>query len=175
MNRKIMIKKNLRIKNKIIATNSDCLDAMISKSQILGFKTILSPIIQHDVVISAKKLVKMISSSSRRSCIIFGGEPTVSLKAKGRGGRNQELVLQILKLIHHSNQNLIISSIGTDGIDGNTKYSGALIENNSYNPEEITHYLKNNNSNLFFKKYGGLIKTGYTHTNLMDFGLILKY
>jgi len=34
--------------------------------------------------------------------------------------------------------------------------------------------LKNNNSNLFFKKYGGLIKTGYTRTNLMDIGLILK-
>ena len=174
MNRKIMIKKNLRIKNKIIATNSDCLDAMISKSQILGFKTTLSPIIQHDVVISAKKLVKMISSSSRRSCIIFGGEPTVSLKAKGRGGRNQELVLQILKLIYDSNHNLIISSIGTDGMDGNTKYAGALIGNDLIKSEDITYFLKNNNSNLFFKKYGGLIKTGYTRTNLMDFGLILK-
>ena len=147
---------------------------MISKSQILGFKTILSPIIQHDVVISAKKLVKMISSSSRRSCIIFGGEPTVSLKAKGRGGRNQELVLQILKLIYDSNHNLIISSIGTDGMDGNTKYAGALIGNDLIKSEDITYFLKNNNSNLFFKKYGGLIKTGYTRTNLMDFGLILK-
>jgi len=174
LSKKTITQKNLRIKNKIIATNRNCLDSMVSKSQVLGFKVIVSPIIQHDVVISAKRLVKMIPKN-RRSCIIFGGEPTVNVKGKGKGGRNQELVLQILKLIHHSNQNLIISSIGTDGIDGNTKYSGALIENNSYKPEEITHYLKNNNSNLFFKKYGGLIKTGYTHTNLMDFGLILKY
>ena len=174
MSKKTITQKNLRIKNKIIATNRNCLDSMVSKSQVLGFKVIVSPIIQYDVVISAKRLVKMIPKN-RRSCIIFGGEPTVNVKGKGKGGRNQELVLQILKLTHHSNQNLIISSIGTDGIDGNTKYSGALIENNSYNPEEITHYLKNNNSNLFFKKYGGLIKTGYTHTNLMDFGLILKY
>jgi len=34
--------------------------------------------------------------------------------------------------------------------------------------------LKNNDSNSFFKKYGGLIKTGYTHTNLMDIGIILR-
>ena len=174
MQRKTIIQKNLRIKNEIIATNRDCLDAMVSKSRVLGFKTILSPVIQHDVVISAKKLVKMIPKS-KRSCIVFGGEPTVNLKGKGKGGRNQELVLQILKLIHKSNHGLIISSIGTDGIDGNTKYAGALVENNSFKQEDIIYYLKSNNSNLFFKKYDGLIKTGYTHTNLMDFGLILKY
>lgn len=172
--RKIIIQKNIRIKNEIIATNRDCLDALVSKSRVLGFKTILSPVIQHDVVISAKKLVKMIPKS-KRSCIVFGGEPTVNLKGKGKGGRNQELVLQILKLIHKSNHGLIISSIGTDGIDGNTKYAGALVENNSFKREDIIYYLKNNNSNLFFKKYDGLIKTGYMHTNLMDFGLILKY
>ena len=172
--RKIIIQKNIRIKNEIIATNRDCLDALVSKSRVLGFKTILSPVIQYDVVISAKKLVKMIPKS-KRSCIVFGGEPTVNLKGKGKGGRNQELVLQILKLIHKSNRGLIISSIGTDGIDGNTKYAGALVENNSFKQEDIIYYLKNNNSNLFFKKYDGLIKTGYTHTNLMDFGLILKY
>ena len=171
---KITIQKNLRVKNEIIATNQDCLDAMVSKSRILGFKTIVSPVIQHDVSVSAKILVKMIPKS-KRSCIIFGGEPTVNVKGKGKGGRNQELVLQILKLIHDSNHNLIISSVATDGLDGNTEYSGAFIESNSYGSEEIAHYLKNNNSNLFFKKYAGLIKTGHTRTNLMDFGLILKY
>ena len=171
---KTIIQKNLRIKNEIIATNQDCLDAMVSKSQVLGFKTVLSPVIRHNVVIAAKKLVKAIPRG-RRSCMIFGGEPTVNLKGKGKGGRNQELVLQILKLVHKSNRNLIISSIGTDGIDGNTKYAGALVENDSFKLEDIIYYLKNNNSNLFFKKHNGLIKTGYTHTNLMDFGLILKY
>ena len=147
---------------------------MISKSRVLGFMTVVSPVIQHDVAISAKRLVKMIPKS-KRFCIIFGGEPTVNVKGKGKGGRNQELVLQILKLIHKSDHNLIISSIGTDGIDGNTKYAGALVQNNSVKPEDVIYYLKNNNSNLFFKKYRGLIKTGYTHTNLMDIGLILKY
>ena len=174
LSKKTTIRKNLRIKNKIIATNQDCLDAMISKSRVLGFMTVVSPVIQYDVAISAKRLVKMIPKS-KRFCIIFGGEPTVNVKGKGKGGRNQELVLQILKLIHKSDHNLIISSIGTDGIDGNTKYAGALVQNNSVKPEDVIYYLKNNNSNLFFKKYRGLIKTGYTHTNLMDIGLILKY
>ena len=59
-------------------------------------------------------------------------------------------------------------------IDGNTTYSGALIENNSFGLQEISCYLENNDSYSFFKKHGGLIKTGPTHTNLMDIGLIIK-
>ena len=37
---------------------------------------------------------------------------------------------------------------------------------------EIKNYLKNNNSNAFFRKHNRLILTGPTHTNLMDVGLI---
>ena len=69
---------------------------------------------------------------------------------------------------------MVISSLGTDGIDGNSKYAGALSENISTNPKEIKLILQNNNSESFFKKYGGLIKTGNTKTNLMDIGLLLN-
>ena len=70
---------------------------------------------------------------------------------------------------------MLISSVATDGIDGNTTYSGALIENHLSSMQEITSYLNNNDSNSFFKKYRGLIKTGPTHTNLIDVGLIIRY
>ena len=63
----------------------------------------------------------------------------------------------------------------TDGIDGNTIYAGALIGNHLSDMQKISSYLKNNDSNSFFKRYGGLIKTGPTHTNLIDVGLIIKY
>ena len=163
------------IKNKIIATNHDCLNAMVLKSRLLGFTTKVYSPIKHDVSISAKKLVQMIPKK-RNSCVIFGGESTVQVKGNGKGGRNQELVLQILKLIHNSDHHVLFSSISTDGIDGNTTCSGALFENNlSSSQQKISSYLENNDSYSFFKKYGGLIKTGFTHTNLMDIGLIIKY
>ena len=174
LNRKVVKPRQLRIKNEIIATNYDCLRAMILKSRSLGFTTKVYSSINDDVGTSAKKIVGMIPKK-KKSCIIFGGEPTVQVTGNGKGGRNQELVLQILKLTHNSVHNLLISSISTDGIDGNTTCSGALIENNLSNMKKISYYLKNNDSYSFFKKYGGLIKTGPTHTNLMDIGLIIKY
>ena len=117
-----------RIQNKIIATNQDCLKAMMVKSRMVGFTTKIHSSVKDDVSISAKKIVKNISKM-KNSCLIFGGEPTVKVTGSGKGGRNQELVLQILKLTHNSNDNLLISSVTTDGIDGNTAYSGALVEN----------------------------------------------
>ena len=166
--------KRLKVKNKIIATNLDCLNIMAIKAKSLGISTKIYSSVNDDVSTSAQKIVKMIKSS-RKSCIIFGGESTVHVKGSGKGGRNQELVLQILKRIQNIDQNVLVSSISTDGIDGNTNYSGALIKNHSINLQKISLYLKNNDSNSFFKKYGGLIKTGPTNTNLMDIGLIIKY
>jgi len=147
---------------------------MVLKSRLLGFTTKVYSPIKHDVSVSAKKIVRMISKK-KNSCIIFGGEPTVQVKGNGKGGRNQELVLQILKLIHDSDHRVLVSSISTDGIDGNTICAGALSGNSSSNLQKISSYLENNDSYSFFKKYGGLIKTGPTHTNLMDIGLIIKY
>jgi len=174
LNTRAIRPSRLKIKNKIIATNQDCLNAMILKSKQLGFATKVYSPIRHDVVVAAKKIVQMIPRK-KNSCMIFGGEPTVQVKGKGKGGRNQELVLQILKLIHNSAHHMLVSSTSTDGVDGNTTCSGALIENNSFNPQKISLYLENNDSHSFFKKYCGLIKTGPTKTNLMDIGLIIKY
>jgi len=164
----------LTIKNKIIATNQDCLNAMVLKSRSLGLTTKVYSPVKDDVSVSAKKIVQMIPRK-KNSCIIFGGEPTVQVKGKGKGGRNQELILQILKLIQNSDHRVVASSISTDGIDGNTTCSGAIIENNSFSLQEISSYLENNDSYSFFKRHGGLIETGPTHTNLMDIGLIIKY
>ena len=106
-----------------------------------------------------------------KSCIIFGGETTVNVTGEGKGGRNQELVLHLFKELQNDH-NYIISSIGTDGIDGNTKFAGAIISTRSILP--FKNYLRNNDSFNFYKKFGGLIKTGPTHTNVNDIGLIIR-
>ena len=163
--------KKSKIKNQIIATNDDCLEYMAAKARLMGFST--KPIhISENVVLAAKKILRNIPKK-KNSCIVFGGETTVTVKGKGKGGRNQELVLHLLRNSQKIKNDFLIASIGTDGIDGNTNDAGALIEKFSIPQNKIDPYLKNNNSNAFFKKYGGLIKTGYTGTNLLDVGIIL--
>ena len=164
--------KKSRIKNLIIATNKDCLVKMAVKAKKLGYNPKIVSI-SGNVNTAAKTLAKLIYKR-KNSCILFGGETTVNVIGQGKGGRNQELVLRILNDIRKSKLSALISSLGTDGIDGNTKFAGAITENFFLTNNEIDTHLKNNDSNSFFKKYGGLIETGPTHTNLMDIGIILN-
>ena len=58
-----------------------------------------------------KKLQKIISNKEK-SCLIFGGETTVEVIGNGKGGRNQELVLRILKNLQQNDSKIIVASIG---------------------------------------------------------------
>ncbi len=143
---------------------------MAKKAASLGYRTKTLTPISGDVKNMAKRILK-IFSNAKKSCLVFGGESTVKVTGSGRGGRNQELVLRILKDL--KDPSVVVASVGTDGIDGNTKYAGAISD---FIPDrnEIQNYLDNNNSNAFFKKHNRLILTGPTHTNLMDVGLIMR-
>ncbi len=155
--------------NIIIGNNKKSLTAMKTKSKKLGYSSNVIYDLNSDVKVEARKIAKQIKKS-RKSCIIFGGETTVNVLGQGKGGRNQELVLQLSNELRDFP--CIISSIGTDGIDGNTKFAGAIVSTINLAPVEI--FLKNNDSFNFFKKFGGLIHTGPTHTNVNDIGIIIK-
>ncbi|MEO2265318.1 MAG: MOFRL family protein, partial [Nitrosopumilus sp.] len=100
-------------------------------------------------------------------------EPTVKVLGKGQGGRNQELVLRILKNTQKLKK-ITIASMGTDGIDGNSNFAGAITENIKVDLNTMKEFLKNSDSSRFFQKQKGNIKTDFTHMNLMDIGIILK-
>lgn len=109
--------------------------------------------------------------------LITGGETTVNVKGKGRGGRNQEMVLAAIKKL--ANEAIVMLSCGTDGIDGNSPAAGAIADGYSYKKAEekeldIEKYLENNDSYEFFNKMKDAIFTGYTGTNVMDIQIMVK-
>ncbi|HSD04366.1 MAG TPA: DUF4147 domain-containing protein [Nitrosopumilaceae archaeon] len=163
--------KRITIKNYIIATNEDCLDEMKKKAVSFGLRTKIIHSMAGDVRAIAHKLV---SASKSYDCLIFGGETTVKVRGNGKGGRNQELVLHALMESYKKNQNMIIASIGTDGIDGNTDACGAILSTGELKINQTQKFLKNNNAYSLLKKQNALIFTGPTHTNMMDIGVVLR-
>lgn len=162
-----------KIKNYVIATNKRCLGMMAKKARNFGFDTKIVYPVSGNVKDAAKKLSKTIPKKSR-SCTIFGGEPTVRVHGRGKGGRNQELVLYLLKKMQETGHNMTIASVGTDGIDGNTDAAGAIVNTLEFDFADAKKFLQNNNSYIFHKKHNSLIFSGFTHTNLMDIGIILR-
>ena len=164
--------KKTVIKNTIILNNLTCLLKMKDKSKKLGYKAQLIS----NITGNLDQVTQMIVSkaiTSKNNCIIFGGEPTVNVIGNGKGGRNQELVLRLYEKLKHKKPDFTFASIGTDGIDGNTKFAGSIFST-KYNYDGRS-YLKNNDSSSFFKKFGGLIKTGITQNNVNDIGVIIRH
>ena len=164
--------KKTVIKNTIILNNLTCLLKMKDKSKKLGYKAQLIS----NITGNLDQVTQMIASkaiTSKNNCIIFGGESTVNVIGNGKGGRNQELVLRLYEKLKHKKPDFTFASIGTDGIDGNTKFAGSIFST-KYNYDGRS-YLKNNDSSSFFKKFGGLIKTGITQNNVNDIGVIIRH
>lgn len=111
------------------------------------------------------------------ACLLFGGETTVTIRGRGRGGRNQELALAALAEIGQQS-NILLLSGGTDGIDGNSSAAGAIADSGYFMEGDrqklsISSFLADNDSNAFFNAVGGLLETGPTGTNVMDITLLI--
>ena len=163
--------KKSKIENQVIANNKDCLKAMQTEAKKKGYKVKTIQIFG-DIKEAVTEILSNVSEE-QKTCLIFGGETTVRVLGKGTGGRNQELVLRLLKNTQKSKK-MVIASMGTDGIDGNSLFAGAITENIKVDLNTMKEFLKNSDSGRFFQKQKGNIETGFTHTNLMDIGVILS-
>ena len=109
--------------------------------------------------------------------LLSGGEVTVTLKGKGRGGPNTEYLLA-LALALDGAAGIHALACDTDGIDGSEDNAGAVI-----GPETLARarglgldavkYLTDNDAYGYFEALGDLVVSGPTLTNVNDFRAIL--
>jgi hydroxypyruvate reductase len=131
---------------------------------------------------SAVAHVRRVSSEAgtlpRPLCVISSGETTVTVRGRGRGGRNQEFTLAMAGVLGELGENVAAASIGTDGIDGPTDAAGAIVDSTTLQRAHdaglaADDFLKDNNTYAFFERLDDLIKTGPTATNVGDLQVIL--
>ena len=170
----------------LIGSNASARIAIINRAKQMNLE-----------IIERKSLVETYAQDYGRECfrlllensekyntpVIFlsGGEPVVDVRGKGIGGRNQEVVGAFLSELYTTVSLLrgTFLSAGTDGVDGNSKYAGAICDSfSSMKMKElnidINRYQENNDLTTFFKKIGNsLIFTGPTNTNVMDIQILL--
>ncbi len=173
-----------QVRNLVIGNNEVAVRAAAAKAGELGYRVVnqgcgmagVAAKVGRDLADSCLAIRKD-EVAERPVCVISGGEPVVQLAETNlarKGGRNQELVLAACqRLWEDGADNLAILSGGTDGEDGPTDAAGAFL--NSFVIDEARRiglqpadFLAINNSYEFFDQAGGLLKTGPTHTNVMD-------
>jgi hydroxypyruvate reductase len=169
------------VRNAVVGGNRIALAAAARRSRELGFRTLL---LSSEVQGETREIGRMHAAIAREiartgyplrppACVITGGETTVTLRGEGLGGRNQEFVLAAA-LDVDGLRSTVIFSAGTDGIDGPTDAAGALADGGTLRRKpDARSYLDRNDSYHYFESLGDLVKTGPTHTNVMDVHLVL--
>lgn len=131
----------------------------------------------------------------RKIALIATGEFTVTLKGKGVGGRNQEMLAGFISSLLtssagnglFSNVDFSVLSCAFDGIEGNSPATGAIVDSTTLerlretlgntSNEQIMSFvsqcLENNNTYAIFSQLNDAIITGYTGTNVNDLTLVL--
>jgi len=168
------------VDNILLLNNTVALDAMKLKAKSLGFDVSVysNKIKGESRNVSKRILNKFNCIKGKKKCLLFAGETTVTVKGKGKGGRNQEFCLSIIDKVN-TVKDCCVVSLGTDGIDGFSDAAGAIIDSKSLvNSKRLgldfKKYLDNNDSYHFFKKSDGLIMTGITGSNVSDVGIMIR-
>ena len=183
------------VSNYVIGNNATAVDAAAARAERLGYRHAMLAASElegfaEDVGRHLAGMAREMRAGSGPDCLITGGEPVVRLVdpgVRGKGGRNQQLVLAALvellagKQANDSNSPLdgvVLLSGGTDGEDGPTDAAGAIIDGNvahgvAEQRLDPADYLSRNDAYAFFERTDGLIKTGPTHTNVCDVRVVL--
>ena len=180
----------LKNQNVLVGSIVQALAAARGKALSLGYVSeLITPELRGEARDVARRLAQAALLTrdalkpGERRCLLFGGETTVTVRGKGRGGRNQELALAFAQEIAGM-EGITMLSAGTDGTDGPTNAAGAIVDGMTAIkaweiglPPEV--YLGDNDSYTFFKRFDSLtgekhhIITGPTGTNVTDLQVIL--
>jgi glycerate-2-kinase len=169
--------------NLVIGNNSLALQKAKEKAEEYGYSVnIITNALCSDVSDAADFIFSSLARSINenpytKTCLLFGGEPTIKITGNGLGGRNQHLALLMAEKIRDL-KSVIFLAGGTDGTDGPTNAAGAIADPGTVKRSEILgldikESISDCDSYNFFSKEGGLIITGPTQTNVMDLMIAL--
>lgn len=171
--------------NLLIGTNTIAIQAAEETARALGYQTnVLSATVTGETREAAAAHAAMTREIAftgqpvtRPTCLLSGGETTVTIRGTGKGGRNQEFVLAAAIGIEGVPGTVVLSG-GTDGTDGPTDAAGAVADGTTVGRAktvgmDAVAYLNNNDAYPLFEKLGDLLITGPTLTNVMDLRVIL--
>jgi len=184
-----------RVECVVILGNQDALDAAAAAAREAGVspvKIVPEPLLD-DATFTAQRIVDELVRFKEAglpdedggangdvpfSCMIWGGETTVRLGAgeAAPGGRCQELALAAADALNAEDERgvgLTLLAAGTDGRDGNTDATGAVVDATTWDAIVATGRdpaddLADHRSHASLDAVGALLRTGLSGTNVGD-------
>lgn len=164
----------IKVANRIVLSNEDFVTFIERKLPADRGVLNLGHTLHGEVETLAKKILSSLRNEEARGrndfWFVGAGESTVNVKGDGKGGRNQELCLRVLRNIKPEEKILFVSA-GTDGIDGNSPAMGGIVDSETLQDSgtnEMEEYLYRNDSFTFLSEHNGALISGRTGNNVSD-------
>jgi glycerate 2-kinase len=171
-----------RTSHHVVSDNSTALDALVEALVGSGYRV---RVVERGVVGEAREFgagvvreaLRAREAGAGREALVWGGETTVTVKGRGRGGRNQEAALAAAMALGGTG-GIIVGFFATDGTDGPTEAAGAVVdggtvERGARRGLDAGDALAANDSYAFLRATGDLLVTGPTGTNVNDLAVAL--
>lgn len=185
----------------ILLRNADALAAAEARARGMGLDVeVVRQPLEGEAVEQGERIAQALierrgrMSSGQRLCVLWGGEPTVTLAAPVAatapaprttaslpapvppGGRCQELALAAARALGHAGAGAAgigVLAAGTDGRDGNTDAAGAFVDASTWQAihdagHDPARRLAAHDSHSALAAAGALFRPGATGTNVMD-------
>jgi glycerate 2-kinase len=168
----------------IIASSALSLEAAVNRAAARG---VAAHILSDSVEGEARDVAQVMAAIAREvdmrnrpffrpAVLLSGGETTVTVRGKGKGGRNAEFLLAFALAIEGFD-GITALAADTDGIDGSEDNAGAFADGTSVARMRAAGIdpraaLANNDAWTAFHTIGDLLVTGPTGTNVNDFRAI---
>jgi glycerate 2-kinase len=155
---------------RIVARGADAIEAAAAEARRLGYRPRLIEC-EGEALEVGRGHAALALAASPGTAIISGGELTVTLRGRGRGGPNQEYALAAA-LALAGRSGICGLAADTDGLDGVGEAAGAFFESGD-GAAGGEAALAANDSGGWFAGRGGLFVTGPTGTNVSDLRILL--
>jgi hydroxypyruvate reductase len=173
-----------RARTHVIASRTEAMRGAAAEAERRGFNVVVyGPPVVGEARDAALAHVARAAEAARRAparlCFVSAGETTVTVRGRGRGGRNQEFVLACVPALATWRRPAVVVSQGTDGIDGPTDAAGAVADGTTLaradraGLQPPAAFLAENDAYRFFAALGDLVMTGPTGTNVGDVQVIV--
>jgi len=165
-----------RVTNVIVGDNSLALEGATRAAAALGYSTDRWKELHGEANDVGRALAAYLGEiTNERVCVIAGGEPVVTVRGGGLGGRAQQCALAMSIELARIGKRRRIATLfaGTDGIDGPTDAAGGfaspgMVERGNRVGLSAETAASRNDAYNYFKAIDGLYVTGRTGTNVSD-------
>ncbi len=165
-----------RVENRLIVTAAQALEAAAGTLKAQGFDArVIDDRVEGESRLVALDHAEQAKGLLPGQALLSGGETTVIVRGKGRGGPNLEFLLALAVALRGEPD---IYALAAD-TDGTGDAAGAVVTPDTLERAaglglEPQAMLDDNNADAFFAELGDLVKTGPTGTNVNDIRIIFR-